>query len=85
MCIRDRDNNGYRVALIEAFRAWGIFPEKVNTLSVYSLRWSFPDLNAAEKKALKVMAEHIKEDVRKIGRLTNRASIAACLLYTSSM
>lgn len=70
------DNNGYRIALIEAFRAWGIFPEKVNTLSVYSLRWSPPDLNAAEKKALKLMAGHIKEDVRKIGRMTDRAGIA---------
>lgn len=71
------DNNGYRVALIEAFRAWGIFPENVNTLSVYSLRWSSPDLNVAEKKALHLMARHIKEDVRRIARLTDRATIAA--------
>lgn len=70
------DNNGYRVALIEAFRAWGIFPEKVQTLSVYSLRWSPPDLTKNETKAMNMMAAHIKEDVRKISRLSNRREIA---------
>jgi hypothetical protein len=69
------DNNGYRVALIEAFRAWGIFPEQVNTLSVYSLRWGPPDFNLTEIRAMEMIAESIKEDVRKISRLSNRKKI----------
>lgn len=71
------DNNGYRVALIEAFRAWGIFPDKVQTLSDYSLRWSPPLLNKAEATSLNLMAAHIKEDIRKIGRLSDREEIAS--------
>lgn len=73
------ENNQYRVALIEAFRAWGIFPENVRTLSVYSLKWSPPDDlndNAELKRALQMTAESIKEDVRKISRLGNRRAIA---------
>lgn len=39
------DNRGYRVAFIEAFRAWGIYPRDVRTLSEESLVWhSPPDL-----------------------------------------
>jgi hypothetical protein len=38
------DSRNYRVALIEAFRKWGIYPEDVRTLSVESLRWEQPDL-----------------------------------------
>jgi hypothetical protein len=70
------DNNGYRVALIEAFRARGIFPDRVNTLSIYSLRWFPPDLTANENRAMSLMANHIKEDVRKISRIVNRQDIA---------
>src|SRR5262249_8844342 len=33
----------YRVAFIEAFRKWGIYPRDVRTLSVDSLRWHPPD------------------------------------------
>ena len=40
--IAPEDENGYRVALIEAFRARGIFPSRVNTLSVESLLWQAP-------------------------------------------
>lgn len=69
------DNNGYRVALIDAFRAWGIFPERVKTLSVYSLRWSPPDFNKKELSAVEIMAGFIKDDVREISRLTDRKKI----------
>ena len=37
--IAPEDETGYRLALIEAFRARGIFPNRVNTLSIESLRW----------------------------------------------
>ena len=36
------DPRGYRVAFIEAFRAWGIYPRDVRTLSEQSLRWEPP-------------------------------------------
>src|SRR5262249_1984825 len=36
------DDLGYRVAVIEAFRRRGIYPEGVRTLSVESLRWADP-------------------------------------------
>jgi hypothetical protein len=36
------DDNGYRVAFIEAFRRRGIYPRDVRTLSEDSLRWSRP-------------------------------------------
>ena len=39
--VRD-DKYGYRVAFLEAFRARGIYPENVRTLSVESLRWRSP-------------------------------------------
>lgn len=36
------DTRRYRVAIIEAFRRWGIYPRDVRTLSEESLRWSAP-------------------------------------------
>ena len=36
------DERNYRVAIIEAFRGWGIYPRDVRTLSVDSLRWERP-------------------------------------------
>lgn len=36
------DDRHYRVAFIEAFRKWGIYPRDVRTLSEESLRWSAP-------------------------------------------
>jgi hypothetical protein len=41
------DDRNYRVAFIEAFRAWGIYPRDVRTLSVDSLRWQAPDTSRA--------------------------------------
>ncbi|MGG9963025.1 hypothetical protein [Ferruginibacter sp. SUN106] len=70
------DNNGYRVALIDAFRAWGIFPERKKTLSERSLLWSAPEFQDRKDKATNLMIEFIKEDVRKISRLTDRQEIA---------
>jgi hypothetical protein len=37
------DDRRYRVAFIEAFRKWGIYPRDVRTLSEESLRWSSPE------------------------------------------
>ena len=58
------DMNGYRLALIEAFRSWGIFPDRVNTLSVESLQWSKPDtLTQPEQKLLTYIARFLKDQV----------------------
>ncbi|UUZ53610.1 hypothetical protein LP419_33605 [Massilia sp. H-1] len=35
------DRIGYRVALIESFRRWGIIPEGLKTLSEEQLRWPY--------------------------------------------
>lgn len=70
------DNNGYRVALLDAFRSWGIFPERVKTLSVYSLKWFPPELSPKESVCMNMMAEYIKEDIRVISRITDRKIIA---------
>ena len=62
-----RDTNGYRIALIEAFRSWGIFPERVNTLSTESLQWAKPtNLTMEEKKIWHTIASELKEDIRYI-------------------
>jgi hypothetical protein len=37
------DDRNYRVALVEAFRKWGVYPREVKTLSVESLLWGQPD------------------------------------------
>ena len=50
------DDRNYRVAIIEAFRAWGIYPEDVRTLSVESLRWKAPPPD----KAVQAFAEMLR-------------------------
>jgi hypothetical protein len=71
MDVSPKDVNGYRIAMIEAFRSWGIFPDRVNTLSIESLCWSKPNqqnpqLNANEKSILKYVAQFLKERVGEI-------------------
>ena len=42
------DRYGYRVALIESFRRWGIIPEGLKTLSEEQLRWPYARLEFEE-------------------------------------
>jgi subtilisin family serine protease len=42
--LEPNDDRRYRVAFIEAFRRWGIYPRDVRTLSEETLRWSPPDV-----------------------------------------
>lgn len=66
------DDNGYRIALIEAFRSWGIYPDRVNTLSEESLCWQKPeDFTNDEKAALKYTAEQLKRWVAPIVHLSS--------------
>ncbi|GAO45423.1 hypothetical protein, partial [Flavihumibacter petaseus] len=62
-----RDTNGYRIALIDSFRSWGIFPDRVNTLSVESLQWAKPtNLTQQEKDIWASIANRLKDDIRHI-------------------
>ena len=36
------DRLGYRTAVVEAFRAWGIYPKGLRALAVYTLVWDRP-------------------------------------------
>jgi hypothetical protein len=69
------DDKGYRVALIEAFRARGIFPEGVNTLSVDSLRWSGPDFTDKQTKMLSSVIGEIKKHIRLLVEATDRHKV----------
>ncbi|WP_264537855.1 hypothetical protein [Flavobacterium sp. N1736] len=72
------DDNNYRVAFIESFRNWGIFPERINTLSEESLRWSLPeDLNFSkdEQRALAFIGANVKKDVLEILSMSIREDI----------
>ena len=46
--VRD-DDRRYRVAIVSAFRDWGIYPPDVRSLSVDSLLWSPPELQPLER------------------------------------
>lgn len=73
--IAPEDENGYRIALIEAFRARGIFPDRVNTMSVESLRWSRPNFTKAEKDAFQTIAEFLEPGITRLVQLTDRKKI----------
>lgn len=74
--IAPEDENGYRVALIEAFRARGIFPNRVNTLSVESLLWQAPQFTKNEEKALDFIARRLRDDIRALVETADRKELA---------
>ena len=61
--IAPEDENGYRLALIEAFRARGIFPDRVNTISVESLCWGRPDFAPEQEHTFSFLAEQLKPNI----------------------
>jgi hypothetical protein len=70
------DDYGYRVSLIQAFRAWGIYPQQVNTLSIESLQWDpVSDLSEKEIEILNIMKDEIRPHVRALLGLKNRQDI----------
>ena len=69
------DEAGYRVALIEAFRARGIFPDRVNTLSVESLRWARPSFSPQEQLILDRLAKLMKPSIRYLLETVERKEI----------
>ncbi|WP_448698088.1 hypothetical protein ACFGVR_14800 [Mucilaginibacter sp. AW1-3] len=70
------DDNNYRIALIDAFRNWGIFPDHVNTFSEESLQWCTPDNFApSDKLALDKVAAFLRGRVRTLYNLSDREAI----------
>jgi hypothetical protein len=89
--IAPEDENGYRLALIEAFRARGIFPDRVNTLSVDSLRWDRPQFTRREERAITWLAEKLKAQIRELVEAGDREALydhseaAKAMLHTLLM
>lgn len=58
------DRHGYRVALIESFRRWGIMPTGLRTLSEEQLRWPFAKMKDFEGwNALTEIAQQLRPRV----------------------
>ncbi|NHF58044.1 hypothetical protein FK220_001740 [Flavobacteriaceae bacterium TP-CH-4] len=72
------DDGGYRVALIEAFREWGFQIDRVNTMSVDSLRWN-PTSEMFDSEfdtlALSIIIENLKPIIRELLGLKDRKNI----------
>ena len=80
-----KDKNGYRLALIEAFRSWGIFPDRVNTLSVESLQWSLADnLTPLETLMMDKTAKFLKQEIRSIVDISTLENDNRADIYTLS-
>jgi hypothetical protein len=73
--IAPEDENGYRVALIEAFRARGIFPSRVNTLSIESLSWSRPDFTQKQHDTFAFIAQALKPHIRALVETGSREEL----------
>ena len=74
------DDNNYRIAFVDSFRSWGIFPDNVNTFSEESLKWSTTDdFNDVDKGTLSKMAQFLRDRVRTLYNLSDREAI-----YTES-
>lgn len=73
--IAPEDENGYRVALIEAFRARGIFPRGVNTLSIESLCWNRPDFTEKQRDTVHYIAKRLKPLITALVETTDRAEL----------
>lgn len=59
------DERGYRVAFIEAFREWGIYPRDVRSLSIESLRWPGPH-NETERQVLLLAKAPLRDFVSRL-------------------
>lgn len=72
MDIAPEDEQGYRIALIEAFRARGIFPDRVRTMSPESLRWSRPRWEKAEEQFFMGCLEKLATPIRELITVSDR-------------
>ena len=70
--VAPEDENGYRLALVEAFRARGVELDRVNTLSAESLCWTRPDFNAKQQKTVESVAAILQDRVRDLVQVRDR-------------
>lgn len=73
--IAPEDESGYRLALIEAFRARGIFPDRVDTISIESLRWSRPNFTPKQASTFRWLAEQLKPSIAGLLETTDRREL----------
>jgi hypothetical protein len=73
--IAPEDEAGVRLALIEAFRARGVFPDRVNTISVESLRWGPPDFTQKQTKTFEWLADELKPYITPLLESTDREEL----------
>ncbi|MEO0338277.1 MAG: hypothetical protein AAF242_03595 [Bacteroidota bacterium] len=69
------DEYGYRISLIQAFRNWGIFPDRLNNLSTESLMWTpFDQGGVPTDKTLKNLQKKMRLIVVKLLAIKDRRS-----------
>jgi hypothetical protein len=73
--IAPEDEDGYRIALIEAFRARGIFPSRVTTLSTDSLVWQRPAFTRSEAVAVDEIVRQMTPHIRDLVDTSDRAEL----------
>ncbi len=74
------DKYGYRVALIEAFRRWGIVPSGLRALSEEQLRWPFARLREHNGwAALTAVAERIRTPISETLYIRDREKLFGVL------
>lgn len=56
------DVRNYRVAFVEAFRRYGIFPANVGTLSVDTLLWPEPDPNSSDARVVQEFVQQLASE-----------------------
>jgi hypothetical protein len=56
------DVRNYRVAFVEAFRRYGIFPADIGTLSIETLLWPKPDRNSPEASVLQEFTQQLASE-----------------------
>lgn len=74
------DKYGYRVALIESFRRWGIIPQGLKTLSEEQLRWpyarlEYEDSDGMQWNALASLAVELKDLISESLYLQDREKV----------
>ena len=71
-----KDPLGYRVALIESFRRWGITPKGIRTLSEEQLRWPFARMkDFSGWNALTAVAKQIRDRIAGTLFIRDRAQL----------
>lgn len=73
--IAPEDQRGTRLALMEAFRARGILPDRVTTFSEDSLRWTPPAFTQKQKDTFSWLARELKEDIRELVDASTREEL----------